>query len=358
MPETERIKGTGQRVVSNGEIASFCEQISMLLRAGIQLYQCLDVFVEDMAASKSKFKEQFKKVNEKVKETGLLSKGLEEAGVFPDYMIKMTKIGEKTGRTDEILEALAVHYDRLETFQNQINSAILYPMILIGMMAVVIFVLINNVLPVFAQVYGQLGSGGSASAANAMQFGTLSASYMLIVLGVLFVIILVGLILSKSRKGEAALSGFMSKFVLTKNLSAKIATGKFASAMAIQLVSGITPESAVDLAAETVDNPYVLAKIKISKELASADMSWGNAIDKSGIFTGTNNRLVKIGLKSGYLDKTMQKIAQVYDEEVAMVLNRASGVIEPVLVAVLSVVIGVVLISVMLPLINIMSLIG
>ena len=356
MPKAEKIKQADKKTVAYEEIAGFCEQVSMLLHAGVQLYQCMDAIMEDMPASGSG--EIFKIVDEKVKETGLLSLGLEEAGAFPAYLIQMVKIGEKSGRLDDTLSALAVHYDRLETFQNQIKSAVLYPLILIGMMAAVIFVLMNNVLPVFEQVYMQLGSGASSAVTGAMQFGSSAGRYMLIVLIALFVLIVAVLIFWKSRRGTEVLSGFLAKFVFTRKISAKIATGKFASAMAIQLVSGIPPESAVSMAASTVDNPFVLAKIEKSKELAASNMTWGKAIDACGIFTSTDNRLVKIGLKSGLLDQAMQKIAEVYDEEVAIAFNRASGVIEPVLVAILSVVIGVLLISVMLPLINIMSMIG
>lgn len=354
MPETEKLKG--QKAVSYAEIAAFCEQVAMLLHAGVQMVQCMDAILEDMPDAGPK--ESYRTVERRVAQTGLLSAGLEDAGVFPDYLITMVKIGEKSGRLDDTLNSLAVHYDRLQTFQNQIKSAVLYPMILIGIMAAVIFVLMNSVLPVFEQVYQQLGSGTSDAAAGAMQFGSTAGTVILVVLIVLFVLIASVLGFWKSKTGGRILSGFLSRFVFTKKIAAKIATGKFASAMAIQLVSGIQPESAVELAATTVDNPFVLEKIEKSKELAVSNLSWGKAIDESGIFTGTDNRLVKIGLKSGLLDKAMQKIAEVYDEEVETTFSRVSGIIEPVLVAILSVVIGVLLISVMLPLINIMSMIG
>lgn len=354
MPETEKRKG--QKAATYEEIASFCEQTSMLLQAGVQLVQCMDAVLEDMPETGAK--EAYRKVGREVSETGLLSAGLEAAGVFPDYLIQMVKIGEKSGRLDDTLSSLAAHYDRLQAFQNQIRSAVLYPMILIGIMAAVIFVLMHNVLPVFEQVYLQLGSGDSDAAAGAMQFGLAAGTVTLIVLIVLFALIASALAFWKSRNGGRVLSRFFSRLVLTRKISAKIATGKFASAMAIQLVSGIPPESAVKLAASTVDNPFVLAKIQKSRELAAGDLSWGKAIDSCGIFTGANNRLVKIGLKSGLLDRAMQKIAEVYDAEVETAMGRVSGVIEPVLVAILSVVIGVLLISVMLPLINIMSMIG
>lgn len=354
MPDTERKKAP--RAVSHEEIAAFCEQVSMLLQAGVPLAQSMDTILGDMPGGG--LREVYGIVARQVGETGLLSAGLEDAGVFPDYLVRMVKIGEKAGRLDDTLSSLALHYDRLQTFQNQIRSAVLYPMILIGIMAGVIFILMNNVMPVFRQVYTQLGSGTTGSANAAMDFGWTAGIVIFIVLVALFALIAVALGIWRSKRGGEALSGFFTRFPPTRNISAKIATGKFASAMAIQLVSGIPPEPAVEMAAAAVDNPSVLAKIEKSRQLAAESLSWGKAIDQCGIFSGTENRLVKIGLKSGSLDKAMQRIAEVYDEEVETAFGRVSGVIEPVMVAILSGVIGVLLVSVMLPLVNIMSMIG
>jgi type IV pilus assembly protein PilC len=348
-------KSRKKRGITFEEISAFCEQASMLMQAGVPIVQSVETIVSDMPDGA--LKEIYKTVAGKVNETGMLSSGLEAAGVFPDYLVQMVKVGEQTGRLDDTLEALAVHYDRLKTFQNQIRSAVLYPMILIGIMAGVIFILMNNVMPAFRQVYMELGSGGGAASA-AMDFSLAAGTVIFIVLVALFVLIAVVLAVWKSKRGSAALAGFFTRLPMTKNISAKIATGKFASAMSIQLASGIQPEPAVEMASIVADNPDVSKKIETSKALAAQGVSWGRAIDQCGIFSDTENRLVKIGLKSGNLDKAMQKIAEVYDEEVEERFGRISGVIEPVMIAVLSAVIGVLLISVMLPLVNIMSVIG
>ncbi len=353
MPEMK--KSRGKRGITFEEISVFCEQASMLMQAGVPLTQSVETIVSDMPAGG--LKEIYKTVAGHVSETGMLSSGFEAAGVFPDYLVQMVKVGERSGRLDDTLDALAIHYDRLQTFQNQIQSAVLYPMILIGIMAGVIFILMNNVMPAFRQVYMELG-GGSGATSTAMDFSMAAGTVIFVVLVVLFVLIAVVLAMWKSKRGGEALSGFFTRLPMTKNISAKIATGKFASAMAIQLVSGIQPEPAVEMASAVADNPEVSKKIAKSKELAAQGISWGRAIDQCGIFSDTENRLVKIGLKSGNLDKAMQKIAEVYDEEVQDRFGRISGVVEPVMIAVLSGVIGVLLISVMLPLVNIMSVIG
>ena len=158
MPEKER-KQEGKGI-SYDEIAAFCEQAAMLIRAGVSTAQSIETMVEDMPDGR--LKAVYKQVARQVSETGVLSSGLTVAGVFPEYMVRMVKVGEKAGRLDDTLESLAVHYDRMQTFQDQIRSAVLYPMILIGIMAGVIFVLLNNVMPVFRQVFfatGQRRSG-------------------------------------------------------------------------------------------------------------------------------------------------------------------------------------------------------
>lgn len=90
-------------------------------------------------------------------DTGRLDQALEETKVFPEYLIRMTQIGEETGTLDEVMESLAEHYDREEAIRRSVRSAISYPLLMIGMMLVIIIILMTKVMPVFDQVFRQFG---------------------------------------------------------------------------------------------------------------------------------------------------------------------------------------------------------
>ena len=123
----------------------------------------------------------------------------------------------------------------------------------------------------------QLGSGGADAAGAAMDFSVTAGVVIFVVLIALFAVIAVVLAVWKTKRGGAALMRFFAKFLPTKKMSEKIATGKFASAMAIQLVSGIPPEPAVEMAADAVDNPAVLSKIEKSKKAGGRRPSLGKS---------------------------------------------------------------------------------
>ena len=148
-------KRTQQGKLTNLEIASFCSEMAMILKSGISSLEGVDLLRED-AQTKAE-KELLDEIYQSVMDTGRLDQALEETKVFPEYLIRMTQIGEETGALDEVMESLAEHYEREEAIRRSVRSAISYPLLMIGMMLVIIIILMTKVMPVFDQVFRQLG---------------------------------------------------------------------------------------------------------------------------------------------------------------------------------------------------------
>lgn len=106
-------------------------------------------------------KELLSAVNDTLMQTGNLTQALEDTHAYPDYMISMVRIGEQTGRLDDVMDSLAVYYEKEDSLAESIKSAVTYPLIMIVMMLLVILLLIMKVMPVFNQVFIQLGSSMS-----------------------------------------------------------------------------------------------------------------------------------------------------------------------------------------------------
>ena len=148
-------KRTQQGKLTNLEIASLCSEMAMILKYGISSLEGVDLLRED-AQTKAE-KELLDEIYQSVMNTGRLDQALEETKVFPEYLIRMTQIGEETGTLDEVMESLAEHYDREEAIRRSVRSAISYPLLMIGMMLVIIIILMTKVMPVFDQVFRQFG---------------------------------------------------------------------------------------------------------------------------------------------------------------------------------------------------------
>ena len=151
---------------------------------------------------------------------------------------------------------------------------------------------------------------------------------------------------------------FTIKFFATKDLREKIAVSRFASGMALTLKSGLDTDQSLDMIESLVGHPGLQAKIRQCRELTSEGMNFPDALAKSKIFTGIYAKMISIGFKSGVMDEVMAKAADQFDDEIQTRVSRMVSMIEPTLVAVLSIIIGLILLSVMLPLMGIMSNIG
>lgn len=342
--------------LTNNEIYTFCEQMSMILKAGISSLEGVSIMMEDAAEGDGKF--ILNLIYEQLDLTGSLYTALSETGVFPKYVLDMVNLGETSGKLDEVMDSLARYYQREENLSQGIRSAILYPLVMVGMMILVIVVLIVKVMPIFNQVFIQLGSEMTGFSKGVLDLGYTLSRYSAVVVVILALILVAALYLNKSVKGKEQLKRFGCRFVLTKNLYEKIALGRFSNGMAMTLSSGLDTDQSIELVSQLADHPELMEKIEDCKKYIAEGENFSDALSKANIFSGVYSRMLSIGYKSGVMDEAMQKIAIQYNDDVDTSIGHLLSILEPTLVAVLSVFVGLILLSVMLPLLGIMTTIG
>ncbi len=332
------------------ELSMFCSQVALVLRSGM--------FLPDGVAAMAQEGNDpvLNRIRADVERDGKLGRALQNTRMFPDYMVRMVLMGEEAGKLEQVMNALAKYYSREHAVRSQIKSAVFYPMVLVALMIVVIGVLLIKVLPVFADVFADLGN--AAAAGSVAAFGTL-AGY--IALGLAVALLFFGVFLTcklRSAKGYASLMNSFSKFGPTKKLAEKVATGRFAFALSMLLESGYSVDKALENLPVIVENNQVATRIALCRAAMEQGESFASAVEKSSLFSGMYAHILGVGFKTGALDSVTGHIAEIYEEEVDRSISTLVAVIEPVLVAILCVVIGAILLSVMLPLMNIMTAIG
>lgn len=341
-----------QKQLSSGEVAIFCEQVAMIVRAGIPISDGVAMMKQEVADAR--LRGMLEGMTEQLDDNIPLDKVLEEVGGFPRYMIQMVRIGFESGRADEVMELLEKYYHKEESIKQTLRRVITYPMILIGMMSIMVLVLSTKVLPVFEDILGNLGMQMSGVATRLMKMGLGMSQYTVIILLAVISIGLFGMWVFK-QKGKESLT---HKMLMKSNIYEKLAIQRFASAMSLMISSGVDTEYAMDLASELVDHEIVKAKITECTELVNQGESFTNALSKVGLFSDMTTRMLIIGTKTGYLDQAMQKVSQHYEEAVEEALGKMLARVEPTAIIILAIVIGGILLSVMLPLMSIMSSIG
>ncbi len=334
--------------LSNKELSSFCQQIGLIIEAGLPTYYGVSILADE--APNEATQELLNKIYEPLEAGGTLHDALLKTDCFPPYLIKMVKLGEETGRLDEVLKSLSMYYEREDEIQTGIKNAITYPLVLSVLMITVIIVMIAKVLPVFSQIYAELGSELTGFSATLMTISNYINQYLVIIIGVMLIIGLAIFFLYKTKYGKL--------FLQSKKLSISIASSRFANCMFLSLSSGLDTDKGLELALQLIDNPYMSEKIYACQDEISHGATFSSALLRSGVFSKIYSSWIAIGSKTGSLDEVMQHICKSYENETDDRLNHFIAVLEPTLVIILCLFIGLILISFLLPLLGIMTSIG
>ncbi len=344
------------KLLSNRELSQFCDQIAMILNAGISPMEGVTIMLEDALSTEGK--EILSIILEHCNLGESFHASVSASGVFPKYALDMIEIGEQSGKLEDVMHALAFHYNREETIAQDIKNAITYPFLIVGMMLIVILVLIIKVLPIFNQVFIQLGSEMTGFSRGLLNMGTTISNYSMLFVVVFILFAALFLFFAKTKPGRSFIASFCTKFFATRHFYEKIASGRFASGMALTMSAGLDTDASLEMVKRLVDNKTMEDKIEKCREQIQEGASFAEALVTSEIFTSMYARMLTIGYKTGSIDKVLEKIADAYESEVDNRINSIITVLEPTLVIILSVVVCMILLSVMLPLMGIMSSIG
>ena len=209
--------------MSPGELAGFFGQLAMLVRAGISSEEALRLLRDD--AQSQPERELLDRLLAPAERGEPLSAAMREAGGFPSYAVNMIEIGEQSGRLDEVLGSLASYYEREDSLGSMLKSAVTYPLIMLGMMLLVILVLSVKVLPIFSQVFAQLGADLPSLALGALQLGGALKTGCLVLVALLALLLASALALRSSEGGRHTLIRIFSALPATRRLSMTIASG-------------------------------------------------------------------------------------------------------------------------------------
>lgn len=344
---------TRQKTLPPEETALFCEQVAMVLKAGIPLSDGMETLAKSYADSR--YGARFLQIQTALERRGSLSGALEDAGIFPKYLCAMVRIGERAGKLDEVMTSLANYYQWEADIRISVKNAILYPTVLVMMLAVVIAILVISVLPVFQRVFDSLGLAAGAPASAAMRIGVGVGKGMLVLVGVFAVLLVVIGISLKSSRRESVLA-LLSRFLPpVRRVIARLSAARYATVLSMMLSAGYPLEDAIRLSPTVISDAKFREKAELSAQKLKQGASFADAAEASGLFEPMHEKMIRFGSAAGKLDAVMEKIGTIYMEEADEAIHAVVSMIEPTLVAVLSIVIGGILLSVMLPLLSVLS---
>ena len=344
-------------MLSNDDMSAICTELGYLLHAGIGNADALTLLADD--ETRPVYKTMLEGMAKDADEGMELAEIFNRAESFPKYVGKMLSVGEKTGRTEEALQALASTCSRRAAMEKRLKSALLYPSILLLIMLAVIAVLLVYVLPIFNSVYAQLGGSLNGVAGGLLYFGQLLGRIMPVLIGLFVVAVVFLTLFSVVPAFRDALIARWQKNRGDKGAAGKIASATFAQALSLAMSSGMDIEDAVAGAAELVQNTAGYnERVEKCVSMLTEGQNTADALKESGLIPSSECRILEAGIRGGSGETAMESIADRLTEESEAAMDDAISRVEPTMVIITSLLVGLIIISVMLPLINIMSAIG
>ena len=339
--------------LTNHELFQFCEQFSIILRSGMSALEGISILNDESQTPQDR--ELLSFLSSDIEESGFLSHAMEASGAFPATATAYVRTGEETGCLDDVMIGLAAFYQKEIQITEQVQSAITYPLIMLGMMTAVIIILLVKVLPVFRQVFRQLGLEMNGISGALLGIGEALSSYSAVFLVLLALLIGFFFFLTIHPKGQKLVRKVISHFPGMKNIYTNLDYSRMCQCISMGIRSGLSPEFCVELAISVVSQSQLKDSLQAAHTQLSEGFGFTESLKDSGLFKGLELRMISLGFQAGASDEIMKKLSDRYEERSIGSISHIVSILEPTIVIVLSLLVGLILLSVMIPLLGLLS---
>jgi len=345
------IFGGGYKI---SELANFAQRLSVLITAGIPIVRSITI-IKKQSNSKHE-KNMLEKLLSRVEAGETLSSALKEhPKYFPKLFIHLIKAGETGGVLDEVLSELVEYYRERDKTNKQVKSALYYPIVIVIVAVIAVFILIGFVLPNILKMLVNFGGEIPLPTKILIFVSNIISSYWWAIL----IVLLAGLFLLstyiKTPKGKLNKDKLLLEIPVIGDLIRKVVIARFASTMALLIKSGVNIINALPVIEEVVNNE-VFADILLETRMRVREGSTlSEPIRQSGEFPPMVVQMLKVGEESGNIEDMLNKISDYYDLEVENAIEGSISLIEPVMIIILAVIVGGIVASIILPLFSIYS---
>jgi len=326
----------------------FTQQLAMMIRSGLSITEALEALKEE--SENKNFSQQIDKIISDVKGGTNLSAALAmHPQIFNDIYINMTKAGENSGKLDLVLERLAEQLEKDYELTRKIKGALYYPMFVLVALVVVLALVITIIIPQLKNVFDDAGIELPLLTRIIIGISNVLRSH-----GVYILVIIVGLgiLLTKATKkgnGRLMKDRMMLKIPVIGNLLEKSYISRFTRTFSSLVSSGMPVIDAMEVASDVIGNEVYQKEITILKEEIKNGKSISVTLKSSHLFPKMVGQLSTVGEKSGNLDEVFDKTADFYDRDIDSITANLSSLLEPVLMVIMGIGIGLVIISILQP---------
>ena len=346
----------GRRNLNQREIGDLTQQLSTLLGAGLPLDRSLGILGE--LAENDRMQDTVEKIRNHVREGGSLSEALEQRhGVFSRFYINMVRAGEIGGSLDQTLARMAEYLERAKELKDGVVSALIYPILLVVLAVASLILLMVYVIPQFTPMFEDFGGDLPMLTRVVVGVGDVLQNYWWALLGGLMVLILW---FRAQMRNATSRRRWDSRFLAARWLGdviAKIETARLTRTTGTLLVNGVPLLSALSIAKNVMSNMVLAEDVAEATKQVKTGSPLARALAANDHFPRLALQMVNVGEETGKLDEMLLKVADTYDREVKVTIDRLMALLVPVLTLGLALLIGVIVMSVLMAILSINELI-
>ena len=338
--------------------AVFSRQFSVMINAGVAIVRCLSVLGEQ--CPNPKLKKALVGISGEVQQGTNLSEAM---GKFPecfdDLYVSMVEAGETGGVLDEVLNRLSQLLEDMARLQNQIKSAMAYP-VAVGLLAVGAFLgMTIFLIPVFANIFKSIG----AELPALTQFMLNLSDFLRSPLAVLPIFVIAGVVFAYQKyyatyMGRRQIDKIFLKLPLFGPLNEKTAVARFCRVFGTLTRSGVPIIQALQIVCNTIPNKIISDAIAGAMEEIQSGGMMSLALQRAKVFPSLAIQMISIGEETGELDSMMMKVADFYEDEVEQTVKALTSIIEPAMMVLIAGMVGTILLSMYLPMFKIFEKMG
>lgn len=353
----KRKKKKSSGKVKPDEIVVFSRQLTTLVESGIPLVQGLQILQEQIKSPY--FKSVISDLYNQIKEGSSFHAALEKyPNVFSEFYINMVKAGEASGELSAILDRISKYIEDSLALQRKVRSSLAYPTIVIGMALLITAFLILKVIPTFKDIFATLNTTLPLPTQILIGISDFCRNWFWFGIGGLVGFVIAAKKLISTPVGRRKFDMMMLKLPIIGELIQKIAVAKFCRTFSTLISSGVSILNVLSIVGKTAGNKVLEDAVFAARKFIQQGEQISEPLARSGVFPPMVVRMIGVGERTGKLEAMLTKISQFYEEEVDAAVSGLTSMIEPLIIGFLGIVIGGIVISLFLPIIQITKVIG
>ena len=340
-----------KKKVKSRDLGVFCKQFSAVIKAGVTIISALEL-MGDQIENKT-LKKAIMDARTYVEKGGTLADAFRvNPDVFPPIMINMVAAGEMSGNLEICLDRLVEHFEKDNALSSKIKGAMTYPIVVLIVMVIVVIVVLVAVIPNFASMFEDMGTQ-LPLATRAMMAAADFVKYKWWLLIIIIAAIVFGVkFFKKTPFGEQLFANIGLKAPIFGNLNVKTACSRFARTMSTLTASGISMIDAVEQVAKMMDNKIIRDGLLDAKVQVSKGVPLSKPLKDMEMLPPMLSAMTKIGEETGDIEEMLSKVADYYDEEVEAATNALTAAMEPMIMVVLALIVGMIVAAVYGPIMS------